>query len=379
MRHLANSTQSMCIHQYHFSVAPGDAITNQMFFIQRSLQAAGIGGKIFADHIRGGLAKWIHNFDDQELWNSDLLLLHHSHGNPQLQRLLQVEVPKALVYHNITPEHFFRHDPHMWNLCRIGRRQLKAIRESVVASFVDSRFNADELKTLGFSKPILFPLFDINRQLAEASTTSPSTSRGHRMRRLLFIGKVAPHKNQAALVHMLSFLPKNFELILVGSADPIYLDYVKLLGRALGVHDRIELLGKIPDRELHRQLQRADAYVSLSRHEGFGVPLIEAMVHRLPVFALAENAVTETLGKSGVHLKTQKPREVAEILKGFFERPDAIKKVIQTQLEHLETLKKTQSSERVQQICRDLVYHFRIVPESNWKDEATNIARQLET
>ncbi len=377
MRHIGHTTQGMVIHQYHFSVAPGDAVTNQMFFIQRSLEAVGIESKMFADHIRGGLSQWIHRFDEQELWNSDLLLLHHSHGNPQLPRLLGIEVPKALVYHNITPEHFFRHDPHMWNLCRIGRRQLKAIKNSIVTTFVDSRFNAAELQALEFTKPIQFPLFDVSLGLAVASGAAPKR-RMDKIRRLLFVGKLAPHKNQAGLVRLLPYLPSHFELTLVGSADPIYLDYIKLMARALGVHDRVHLKGKVPDQELKKHFQQADAYVSLSRHEGFGVPLLEAMMHRLPVFALDENAVGETMGNAGVRIQTQKPWEIAEILQAFLENPGALEKMVEGQTAHLESLRPTQSQERAQQICRDLVHHLRVTPECDWKSKAASISRQLD-
>ncbi|MBI1860712.1 MAG: glycosyltransferase [Deltaproteobacteria bacterium] len=376
MRHV-HSTQGMVIHQYHFSVSPGDAITNQMFFIYRSLRQAGIESRIYADHIRGGLSKWVNRFNEAELWNCDLLLLHHSHGNPQLQKLLGIEVPKALIYHNITPEHFFRHDPHMWNLCRIGRSQLKLIRQAVSTTFVDSRFNGRELKDLGFTDPIHFPLFDIGVMMAEVSNSQPRREKGKI--KLLFVGKIAPHKNQIALLRTLSYLPPEYELTLVGSADPIYLDYVKLTARALGVHSRVQILGKVPEKDLKRAYQESWAFLSTSLHEGFGVPLIEAMVHQLPVFAINSGAVAETLDDAGVLFNTEKPWELAAVLKTFLAHPEAIKAAIARQNQRLEALRAGESQERVQTICRDLVHHLRVVPECDWKKEAANIARQLET
>ena len=187
MRHLGISTQNMVIHQYHFSVTPGDAVTNQMFFIKKSLEGIGITSHIFSDHIRGGLSKWIHRLNEIELWNCDLLVIHHSHGNPQLAKLLNIEVPKALIYHNITPETYFRHDPLMWNLCRIGQRQLLKLRESVAIVFSDSHYNAIDLKKLGFNKPILFPLFDLKLKMANASSTSRTRVKSTS---LLFVGKI---------------------------------------------------------------------------------------------------------------------------------------------------------------------------------------------
>lgn len=377
MRYLSHSTQSMIVHQYHFSVTPGDAVTNHLFFIQKSLREIGIESRLYADQIRGGLSRWISPFNEAELWNCDLLLLHHSHGNPQLSKILGIEVPKALVYHNITPEHFFRHDPHMWNLCRMGRRQLRLIRDKVVAPFAVSEFNAADLKTIGFQDPILFPLIDLSALQEIDRSTSPS-KKEHRMR-LLFVGKITAHKNQATLIRMLSYLPEHFFLTLVGSADPIYLDYLKLLIKTLDLSTRVEITGKIPNRELYKVYQESDAFVSLSLHEGFGVPLIESMIFGIPLFALDCTSVAETLGGAGVLLKTAVPWEVATVIQSFFDRPQALKRVSQSYGPRLENLTSTQNSTRVQQVCRDLIHHLRVVPECEWKDHSARLAKRLDT
>ena len=69
--------------------------------------------------------------------------------------------------------------------------------------------------------------------------------------------------------------------------------------------------GKVSDRELRAAFARAGVYVSLSEHEGFGVPLLEAMAARVPVVAYASSAVPETLGGAGILLRTQDPATVA--------------------------------------------------------------------
>lgn len=366
----------MIIHQHHYCVAPGDAVTNQMFFIYQSLHAAGIASRLYAGNTRGGLSKWFNRYNEHELWNCDLLLLHHSHGNPQLERLLEIEVPKALIYHNITPEHYFRHDPHMGNLCRMGRRQLKTIREATVATFCDSRFNASELKDLGFKTPILFPLIDLSSLTYHRATTQAMDSTTPTIQ-LLFVGKITAHKNQATLIRMMAHLPIYYQLQLVGSADPIYLDYIKLLAKALKVSARVRFLGKIPQQELTKTYHQSHAFISTSLHEGFGVPLVEAMASQIPVFALDNGAVSETLGGAGVLIKTHRPWEIAQIIQSFFYKPHAIKKVLQSQSVRLRTLQTQQSQQRVQQICRDLVHYLRVIPECDWKSESSNIARKL--
>ena len=52
--------------------------------------------------------------------------------------------------------------------------------------------------------------------------------------------------------------------------------------------------------ELLAYYESAHVFISMSEHEGFGVPLVEAMLKRVPIVALAGTAVTETLGGAGV-------------------------------------------------------------------------------
>ena len=86
--------------------------------------------------------------------------------------------------------------------------------------------------------------------------------------------------------------------------------------------DRFWFTGPVPDDDLAAFYRWADAYVSLSEHEGFCVPLIEAMAADVPVLAYAAGAVPETLGGSGV-LFAPKDLEVAAELLGLlvYDRP----------------------------------------------------------
>jgi glycosyltransferase involved in cell wall biosynthesis len=368
MKYLGSDSQKTVIHQFHYSVAPGDAITNQMLFVQEALWKGGVESRVFAWQIRGGLAKYISRFSEAALWGCDLLLVHHSHGNPLWERLSRIEVPKVLVYHNITPEQFFRHDPHMERFSRLGRRQLKRLARNVVAVFADSEFNALELRELGCANPLVFPLFDLT-ELRRNMSANPGKDNGST--RLLFVGKIAPHKNQALLVKALAFLPQKYRLTLVGSADPIYLDYLKLLAKRLVVHERVEFPGKVPGDVLRRTYARSNAFVCVSAHEGFCVPLVEAMCSSIPVFAIDSGAVVETLGSAGVLLKSQKPWEIAEVIRLVLERPSVVRKILKGQTRRLEELSVFQSAEAVRQSCRDMVHKLRVIPPCAWERDTS--------
>jgi glycosyltransferase involved in cell wall biosynthesis len=68
----------------------------------------------------------------------------------------------------------------------------------------------------------------------------------------------------------------------------------------LGLAGDVLFTGKVPDTILHACYRCADLYWSMSEHEGFGVPLIEAMWFDIPVFAYKSSAVPETLGEGGL-------------------------------------------------------------------------------
>ncbi len=359
------SGQKIVIHQFHPAVAFGDAVTQQMFLIRESLHKAGIGGEIFTRHWKGVSRATVKPLSRAELWDGDLLLVHHSSGDANLEEVRQLEIPKALVYHNITPPEFFRHDPFIENLCRLGRAQLAEWSSSVVAAFADSRFNAGELQALGYPDPKILPLLDLTLEVTQTSLAKrePGT--------LLFVGRLSPHKNQAALVAALFYLRRMtnrpYRLILAGTGDPLYTDYLRLLAKQLGIESEVEFPGKVSHGGLAELYQRADAFVSASLHEGFGVPLIEAMRFELPVFALPKAAIPETLGRGGVRFPSERPSEIAAFLEGAMGAKDWKETralILKEQAARLEELSAEQASARIPEVLRPVVEKLRKGPRS---------------
>lgn len=70
--------------------------------------------------------------------------------------------------------------------------------------------------------------------------------------------------------------------------------------------------GHLKDNQVLAYYQLADAFVCMSEHEGFCVPLVEAMVFQVPILAYDSSAVSETLGGSGILLKEKNPMLIAE-------------------------------------------------------------------
>ena len=342
-------SQAFKVHQFHYAASPSDAVTNHMFLIQKSLQTAGIQGSIFAVERKHLDPEKVHTFKKETIWDCDLLLLHHSHGNPDLAQVLNLEIPKALVYHNVTPAHFFPHDPHIQQLCKLGRTQLQDVRGNIIAAFADSKYNAGELSEYGYQDIELLPLLDLSEfELAEPVPTSFDSKEP---KNILFVGRLSPHKNQSLLVEIFFYLkqklPRHSRLILVGSGDPVYTRYLKLLAKQLGISHAVQFTGTVTEKELSHFYESADALVCTSLHEGFCIPLVEAMKKNVPVFYLPEGAIPETMGTSGLSLESRNPIAIAELLNEALPNPPILQEIVRSQRVRLQGLKLLQTPEKI--------------------------------
>ncbi|MBY0370631.1 glycosyltransferase family 4 protein [bacterium] len=340
------------IHQFHYTVSDHDAVGNHLRLIQRALRQEGIGGEIFAceDRTHGATVR---RFVPGALSGADLVLVHHSQGNPALDRVLAENAPKALLYHNITPENFFRHDPYVAELSRLGRQQLHAFHGKVVAAFGDSRFNCAELRVMGFSHAEVFPLLDLDPTPA---VPSPKVSG---LRRLTFVGRIAHHKNQAFLVEVLAELerafPGHYELWLAGKADPLYGTYLSLLAKARGVSEIVNCRSGMNETQLRALYASSHAFVCASLHEGFCVPLVEAMQAGLPVFALPTTGIRGTLGHSGIRMANRSPRDFAHTIHATLGEPEAVETTVQGQAAQLGELARWHNAARIRTLCASLM------------------------
>jgi glycosyltransferase involved in cell wall biosynthesis len=354
-------SQPIVIHQFHFTATAGDAVTNHMLLIRAALKEAGIGGEIFVGENKAPKSYEIQPFQPARLWNSDLILVHHSHGNPMLRDLLKVEIPKALIYHNVTPSPFFAHDPFMARYSKRGRDELHEFVGNCVAAFGVSRFNCAELEVLGFVRPQVFPLLDLSAPLLRRPGTVKRTA--DPTRTLLFVGKQTPHKNQALLLQTLYYLQKNnpgkYRLVLAGRADPVYAQYLRLLTRLLGLEKHVVFTGPIAQNQLEAFYAEAAALVCPSLHEGFCVPIVEAMQREIPVFAIPTTGIRETLGKAGVRLVARHPHKIAEALDVVLDDAAAVDAILDGQKARLGELAVTQNRQRIQALCVALVERLR--------------------
>ncbi len=298
------------VHQFHSGTASGDAITNQMLEIQAHLRRLGLRSEIYAEHVSPDLGRRVRPLESLAGSDGELLLVHHSHGYLAFDDIIDLPNPIVTVYHNITPEHFFD-DPVSKRFSRLGRQQLGYLARRSLFGVADSNFNRVEMLAAGFRRVDVLPVRIDYADFAAAGKVAGPISNDW-----LFVGRVVPNKCQHLLVEAFAAYAHTFDptarlhLAGVTTEERYRLRTVETAER-LGVGDRVSFRGKVSDRELYGAFARAGVYVSLSEHEGFGVPLLEAMAARVPVVAFGSSAIPETMGGAGILLRTQDPATVA--------------------------------------------------------------------
>jgi FkbM family methyltransferase len=326
------------VHQFHSGTAVGDAITNAMFLLRAELRRLGYASEIFVEHRDPALADECRLIDELPLHDDYVLIVRHSMGYDGFSRITKVSAPKLLIYHNITPPEFLADAPILQDYARLGREQLAALRPQVLAALADSDYNALELHRLGFAPVRTCPLlFDVDALLARAAARPP---RQDPTFTLLFVGRVAASKAQADLVAAYAEFRARFadpsRLVLVGRADTPYAATLREAAAAVGIGAHVVITGAVSDAELDAWYGAADLYVSLSHHEGFGVPLIEAMAHGVPVVAWPSGAVPYTLGDAAELLTGRAPGSVGAVLATLAADPEHRAAIAARQRIHLD-------------------------------------------
>lgn len=303
----------MQIHQVLVSASPGDAITSSAFELRDLLRQIG-PSEIFARNIHPGIADEVLDLSKYFLMSSnrprdDLILYHASIGDPEVYGFV-VDRPERLVlmYHNISPaEAFAPYEPGFAGLLEAGRRDLTLLKDRVTMALCDSAFNAAELISLGYDDVRVSPLIIDPASLHDVERDDGTT---HHLDELvsgpiaLFVGQILPHKRPELLVQafhtLITYLLPEANLILVGSPRlPRYASAVQQQIVELGLH-KAWITGAVPPETLRSFYERADLFVTASDHEGFCVPLLEAMSFKLPIVARATSAIPDTLGGAGL-------------------------------------------------------------------------------
>ena len=308
------------LHQFLAAAAPHDAVTNQALALQDELRARGVRSAIVAEHVHDSLSAHIERLRP-DLVPRGPVLLRYSIWSKAAQAALDSATSLGVIYHNITPPDLVaRSSPATAALCLRARRELPRIIESSDLLIADSTFNADELRGLGARGVRVVPLL-LDITWCPISQDAPSKD-------VLFVGRIAPNKRIEDLIDAAVLLRRHYlpgaRLRIVGSpsAFPGYRAALEDRVVDFEMHDAVEFLGELSDAARDHEFQHAGAYLSMSEHEGFCVPILEAMGHGVPVVARDAGAVRETAGGAALLLPSRDPLLAAAALARVLTDPD---------------------------------------------------------
>ena len=357
------------IHQFiPYLHAPGDGAADQVYAFQRAFRAWGLRSQIYA--LEG-------DAEVTDLWRSaseyvshrqgsadDVLLYHYVVGSPLTARLKTAPGRLVLFYQNITPaEYIMPFHGELAASLHAGREEVRALRD--VPALTPSAYSQRELIAMGFQQTAVVPLvLDLDRLYASAQTPAGQAL----VERFadgwvnwVMVGRVAPNKRcedvLKAFAYYRRFINPHSRLFFVGGYRHFeaYQFNLARLAERLGVADGVHWCGWVRYADGFGAYYRlASAFVYMSEHEGFCMPLLEAMGFDTPVIAYNAAAVPFTLGQAGI-LVNHKRYEAIAILVDLLERDQSLRRrFIAGQRQHLDAF----APEKVVQQLRQAISDF---------------------
>lgn len=310
----------MKIYQIVTTLGYGDAVGNNIIALLDALKRAGYQTKVFAEAIDDRI-----EFEDiedinmmPEVEENDIILYHLATGTELNFRVADYPCKRILVYHNITPPHFFqKYNMQALENCEWGLEGTKFLADKVDYGLADSFFNKEELIRMGYQckldvQPILVKFDDYtktpNRRILQQMNDGYEN--------ILFVGRIAPNKKQEDVIAAFAMYKRHYNpnsrLILAGSYSGME-KYYNCLANYIAYNQIEDVIftGHIRFDEILAYYHNAHIFLCMSEHEGFCVPLIEAMYFDVPIIAYNSTAIAGTLDGAGILLEKKDPVEVA--------------------------------------------------------------------
>ncbi len=313
----------LTVNQWFPAAHPGDAIGDHARRVQALLRRMGHASELYALTIDDDLRGVVRPFGHPDARGGDVTIFHFALPSPMSGPFGDLPRGRVLHYHNITPAHFFAaYDPGLVRLARIGRQELSTLVGRVDLALGVSEFNRAELERLGFRPTGVMPIaIDTGRITQAPRRPALEAVLDDGLENFLFVGRVAPNKKIEDYIRLAEeykrYVNTDYRFIFVGryNAVPHYYSTIRALIREYDLPpDRFLFTGPVPSEDLATYFRMASVYVSLSEHEGFCVPLLEAMAADVPVLAYAAAAVPDTLGGAGVQFWPKDLEYAAELL-----------------------------------------------------------------
>jgi glycosyltransferase involved in cell wall biosynthesis len=306
-----------------------DAVGNFCVQIAKLLDGAGFDARLAAENCHPDDRAQILKMPEAlaTIEPDAVVLFQFSTYDPAFPAVAALPNPKIVFFQNITPERFFRgHDDHTADLVRQGldQRPLCAQFDVIMANSVataaalceglpsEAAAMIDQARIIPCPPVIGTDRWD-DIVLAETKASDKN-------RLVLFVGRLVPHKGVDDLIDAFALLAKNdpgVRLAVVGG--PAHSPHALALKQRVaaldtGIASRIAFYHDISEAELKALYHEAQVCASMSQHEGFGVPLLDAMFFDKPLVIRAEPGMEETAGGAAIVVRDPNPQHVSKAL-----------------------------------------------------------------
>lgn len=312
----------MEIHQLVHTLSYGDAISGEVLALQRCFQECGWNSEIYAINVHPKLKGAALDYRELDSSCAGEVILHYSLGSPlnDLYRSLK-SAKRSIIYHNLTPATWFDGvNPRVAEDIRQGAKELPELCRISDRVIADSAYNASELEPHGCSPQVLPLPFDPVRWQVETNPGIADLLRSQGEINLLHVGRLAPNKCVEDIIKTFYFLHHKIErrsklwLAGIDIDTELYSFSLKRLVHELDLVEAVKFVGCMADSELKALYENSTAYMCMSEHEGFCLPVVEAMNYGLPVIAYAATALPDTVGSGGILVKEKRHPEMAELV-----------------------------------------------------------------
>lgn len=342
------------------TVSHGDAVSNDALAVRKIIAEMGFDTEIYAEISSKNLpVKDISGLEN--ISGNDILIYHMSTGTELNFRINKIPCRKIMIYHNITPPEFFRpYSRELFALTSYGYRGLEYLNKTFNLCVADSEYNKSQLIEYGYKCPMkVRPVLIDFQEYRKKPDFSVMEKYSDGWTNIIFVGRIAPNKKHEDIIKTFYFYKKinpKSRLILVGSwaGTESYYERLKNYIKILKLKDVI-FTGHVDFSEIIAYYRTADIFLCLSQHEGFCVPLLEAMFFNVPVVALNSCAVPETLGKSGILIPENNPVETAGIIHEIMRDKNLRENILNSQKKRLCDFSHKKTSGLLKKILKDFI------------------------
>lgn len=339
--------KQICIIQIVSFLYYGDAVGNDVLAIGHALEEEGIATAIFTKDAHAAMRErgvfpiaYL-----PELKKDDIVIYHFASQDAFVDKIKRLGCQVVLRYHNVTPPIYFHgFDPQAEQIAAHALEQVKNLKETVGYVMGDSQFNCENLKRMGYrcpmeTVPVLIPFAEYAKEPDDGIVKRYRDGRTN----LIFVGRCAPNKKIEDVIQCFAAYQRTYDpqarLFLAGSyqKEGAYYAYLKKIIQKEGVSDVI-FTGHISFAKLLAYYRVSDVFLCMSEHEGFCVPLAEAMYLNVPVIAFRSSAVTQTLGDAGVLTDAKEPGAVAVQIHKIVTEPEYEQRLVRLGQERIREL-----------------------------------------